>query len=257
MTQAWKRIIVIALDVLIAVYLVLAVTAFNRPDEKATVCSEVRIDIADAGGEGFLNPAEVKSLLERQQLYPLAQPMAFISTRSIEETLEKSPFVDNAECYKTQSGHVCINLRQRLPVLYIMAANGQRYYLDDHGEILPSTGLTSNLIVATGNISQKFACRVLAPIANLLREDKFWDSQVEQLNVLGDGTLELVPRVGDHVVYLGAPTDISQKLDRLRKFYKYGLSQAGWNRYERISMEFGNQIICKKRKLDKTKKMGS
>jgi cell division protein FtsQ len=58
----------------------------------------------------------------------------------------------------------------------------------------------------------------------------------------------MVPRVGDHIVYLGAPTDISQKLDRLRKFYKYGLSQAGWNRYERISVEFGNQIICKKRK---------
>lgn len=247
MTINWKKTLIVTVDVIIAAYLVLAVTAFNRPDEKATVCSEVKIDIAQDKGDGFLNPGEVKRLLERQSLYPLAQPMQFVSTRSIEEALMKSPFVDEAQCYKTQSGHVCIQLRQRLPLLHVMADNGERYYLDDHGEILPATGLTIDLIVATGIISRKYAREVLAPIAITLHDDAFWQNQIVQLNVLGDGTLELVPRVGDHVVYLGAPTDIPQKLDRLRKFYKYGLSHAGWNRYERISVEFGNQIICKRR----------
>lgn len=37
-------------------------------------------------------------------------------------------------------------------------------------------------------------------------------------------------------------------MDRLKKFYKYGLSQAGWNKYSYIDLEFDNQIICKKRK---------
>lgn len=251
MTINWKKTLIVTVDVIIAAYLVLAVTAFNRPDEKATVCSEVKIDIAQDKGDGFLNPGEVKRLLERQSLYPLAQPMQFVSTRSIEEALMKSPFVDEAQCYKTQSGHVCIQLRQRLPLLHVMADNGECYYLDDHGDILPATGLTIDLIVATGIISRKYAREVLAPLAITLHDDAFWQNQIVQLNVLGDGTLELVPRVGDHVVYLGAPTDIPQKLDRLRKFYKYGLSHAGWNRYERISVEFGNQIICKKRNQKK------
>ena len=52
--------------------------------------------------------------------------------------------------------------------------------------------------------------------------------------------------MGDHIIYLGAPRDIPKKLERLRKFYKYGLSQAGWDRYKRISVEFDNQIICKR-----------
>jgi len=244
----WKKTLIIVLDVVIAAYLVLAVTVFNRPAERATVCSEVKIDIAQDKSNGFLNPTEVKRLLSRQNLYPLNQPMQFVSTRKVEEALEKSPFVDDAECYKTQSGHVCIYLRQRLPVLHVMPSSGEHYYLDDHGEILPSKGLTSDLIVATGAISRRYACQVLAPLANSLRDDEFWQNGIVQFNVLGDGSLEMVPRVGDHIVYLGAPTDIPQKLDRLRKFYKYGLSQAGWNRYERISVEFGNQIICKKRK---------
>ena len=41
---------------------------------------------------------------------------------------------------------------------------------------------------------------------------------------------------------------IEKKLTRLEKFYKYGLSQAGWNKYSYINLEFDNQIICKKRK---------
>lgn len=32
----------------------------------------------------------------------------------------------------------------------------------------------------------------------------------------------------------------------MRKFYLYGLNKAGWNKYSYISVEFDNQIICKK-----------
>ena len=37
---------------------------------------------------------------------------------------------------------------------------------------------------------------------------------------------------------------LSAKLSRLDKFYRYGLSKAGWNRYDYINLEFDNQIIC-------------
>ena len=87
---------------------------------------------------------------------------------------------------------------------------------------------------------------MLAPLAGVLLADKFWKNQVEQLNVLSDGSVELVPRVGDHIVYLGQPVRVAKKLERLRKFYRYGLAQTGWNKYSRISVEFDNQIICKK-----------
>ena len=41
---------------------------------------------------------------------------------------------------------------------------------------------------------------------------------------------------------------VNKKMNRLEKFYKYGLSQAGWNKYSYINIEFDNQIICKKHK---------
>jgi cell division protein FtsQ len=70
--------------------------------------------------------------------------------------------------------------------------------------------------------------------------------------------------VGDHILYLGrlpeglqrsqietAVTEfMDKKLTRIQKFYRYGLSQTGWNKYSYIDVEFDNQIICKKRQLE-------
>ena len=41
----WKKTLIAICDIAIAVYLLLAVSAFNTPAEKATVCTEVKIDI--------------------------------------------------------------------------------------------------------------------------------------------------------------------------------------------------------------------
>jgi cell division protein FtsQ len=246
MTINWKHTIVVLLDIVIAAYLLLAVTAFNRPDDKATVCTEVNIHIDD-NQSGLLSAAEVKRLLQRQKLYPLAQPMQFVSTRQMEEALLKNPYVESVQCYKTQNGHIVVRLQQRQPVLHVMPTNDTQYYVDVHGVILPHTHLSGHLLVATGTMERRYAQQRLVPIANYILGDEFWRSQTEQLNVLPDGTLELVPRVGSHIIYLGAPVGIAKKLERLRKFYKYGLSHAGWDRYERINVEFDNQIVCKKR----------
>ena len=249
MTINWKQTLMVACNIVVGIYLVMAVTAFNDPDEAmAKECTEVEIDIEKESMEGFLNPGEVKKLLTQHKLYPLSQPMSSISPRKMEETLQKSPFVEKAECYKTLSGHVCINIKQRIPVIRIMADNGENYYLDNHGNIMPEAGYATDILIATGHISKKYAQNVLSKIANHIVSNNFWKNQVVQLNVLANGTLEMVPRVGDHIVFLGSSTNIDNKLERLRKFYIYGLNKAGWNKYNYINVEFNNQIICKKNK---------
>jgi len=143
---------------------------------------------------------------------------------------------------------VHIQLSQRLPVIRVKADNGDDYYVDTYGHIMPNTQYVSDLVVATGHITKPYAQKELRRVGNFLVSHKLWFCQTEQINVLPDGTIEMVPRVGDHIVYLGQPVGLSRKFDRLEKFYKYGLSKAGWNKYSYVSVEFDNQIICKKRK---------
>ena len=244
----WKKIGILTADIILGVYLVLAITAFNRLDDQDVVCREVKINITDDAGNGFLNVNEVKMQLQHAKIYPLGDCMSDVCTRKIEETLLKSPLVDLVECYKTQSGQVFINLSQRIAVMRVMANNGESYYIDNLGSIIPSKNNSTDLVVATGDIKRKYAQTALKQFGLLLLDDPFWHSQIEQINVLSDGSLEIIPRVGDHVVYLGQPTHLKEKLNRLEKFYRYGLSEAGWNKYSYINMEFNNQIICKKRK---------
>ena len=242
----WRKTAVIILDLAIVVYLVFAITAFNKPDELAMVCSEVKIDISHDVSDGFLNADEVKKYLEHNKVYPLAKPLNQIDVRGIEEALQKSPFVEEAQCYRTQEGKIVITLKQRTPVLRVKSDNGDDYYIDYHGSMMTDTRYPNNLIIATGHITKQYAQKTLAPIGNMLVGNKFWQNQIEQINVLPDGSLEIVPRVGEHIAYLGSPEGIERKLERLEKFYRYGLSKAGWNKYSYISVEFDNQIICKK-----------
>ncbi len=256
----WKKIIIGLLDILLAVYLVLAVTSWNKPDEKGAVCNEVNINISDVNNAGFLSAAEVKDILKKAKLYPLNKSMKKINPRSIEEALKAGPFVRTAQCYKTTGGAVIINITQRMPIIRIKSDTGDDYYLDDNGGILPNSKYTSDLIIATGAIDKLFARYYLTSLAKVINASPFWLNQIEQIHVLPNKGIEIVPRVGDQIIFLGhlpyakyksarernIRDFVTKKLERLGKFYKYGISQIGWNLYTYIDLEFDNQIVCKK-----------
>ena len=256
----WKKTIIITLDIALGAYLVLAFTKFNKPDEKAQVCTKVNINIQDKMTNGFLDAKEIKKRLEGMDIYPLRKPLNSVNTRRIEEMLKRSPFVKSAECYKTQNGLVDINLTQRMPIVRIKSYTNEDYYIDDHNQIMPNTKYTSDMIIATGYISKWYATRYISTLSKALMMNEMWRNQIEQINVLPDKGIELVPRVGNHIIYLGNLPEtnikenrekeielfVNKKMTRLENFYKYGLSQAGWNKYSYINLEFDNQIICKK-----------
>lgn len=243
----WKKMFTVSFSVIIGVYLLLAITAFNHPIERDMTCRDVQVTIEGNSTGGFLTPADICRMLTEQELYPVGKHLTDVNLRAIEERLEAQEFIERVEAYKTQSGNVKISISERVPVMRVMA-NGQDYYVDRDGKALMNTGYVCNLIIATGSISQAYASRVLAPIGRIIMADDFWRNQIEQINVLPDSTVEMVPRVGGHIIYIGQPIGVTKKLERLRKFYRYGLSQAGWNKYSRISVEFNNQIVCKKKK---------
>lgn len=258
-----KKSVIVLLDLILAVYLVFAMTSFNRPDESKKVCTDVSINITDGSTYGFLKAKDIKSILERKKLYPYHKPLMDVNPRTIEEALKVGTFINTAQCYKTQDGHVYINVTQRLPIVRVKNDKGEDYYVDDKGNVMPTSRYTSDLIICTGNISQTFAKNQLVYFVEAIMADKMWMNLVEQINVLPDQSIEIVPRVGNHIVHLGrlpyhkvnevrkqlTYDMVNKKMTRLMKFYRYGLSQAGWNRYSYINLEFDNQIVCKKIKV--------
>ena len=262
MSINWKKTVMVVLDLMLATYLVLAVTTFNHPDKSGQMCEEVSINITDQETNGFLSANEIKNILEKKRLYPKGKALALVDPRTIEETLKENTYIDQVQCYKTVSGSVGIIVSQRVPYIRVKPDDGSDYYLDADGEVMKSTNYTSDLIVATGNISQWYAQNYLSTASRYIMGNDFWKNQIEQINILPDKNLEIVPRVGDHIICLGRLPESTNKekrdkaieqfmefkLKRVEKFYKYGLNKIGWNKYDYINLEFDNQIVCKKRK---------
>ena len=85
MTVNWKKSLIVLCDVVIAGYLVMAVTAFNKPDAAATHCTEVKTDIEQNIVDGFLTADEISKMLRQEKVYPLSLPMQDINARQIAE----------------------------------------------------------------------------------------------------------------------------------------------------------------------------
>ena len=235
--------IVLILVGLIA-YLVFAMFTMTAPDPDER-CKEVELSVSKKTNVNFVDSKSMEALLKAHQLYPKGRRMQDVDTRKIEELISQNDFVEHVECYKTAGGKLCITIEQRNPVMYVIPDGQDGYYVDKTGKIIPSTVFTTNMVVATGNITKKYASEELAG-------NDFWNNQIEQIYVIrgskNQAFVELVPSVGDHVVYLGVLDGYEKKLRRLRIFYEKAMGTVGWNKYDRINLEYRNQIICTKKK---------
>lgn len=195
-----KRILILCILLAVTAYLIVAVTVFNRKPENQ-VCKGMELVVKDSIDYGFITETEVKNLLKQKNLYPGKKRIGTINVRLLEETLSRHPFISKAECYLTSGGKVGIEVYQRIPILRIMSSNGDNYYIDQSGKIMSAAGKSVHVAVATGFIDRKFAQNELYQLGLYLQQNPFWKAQVEQINVTPRKELEIVPRVGDHILF--------------------------------------------------------
>lgn len=243
-----KRILLSTVLLLITGYLATALIVFNKKPE-GMVCRDIALTIKDTVNAGFVTRKEVIEILKKHQINPIGKEMELVHTNAIEQILSGHPLINTVECYKTPSGKLHMEISQRIPILRVMSSNGEDYYIDNKGTMMPPDAkCVAHIAVVTGNVEKSFAMRDLYNFGVFLQNNPFWNAQIEQIHVLPDKDIELVPRVGNHLVYIGKIDGYEQKLERVKEFYKKGLNQVGWNKYSRINAEFGNQIICTKSK---------
>jgi cell division protein FtsQ len=241
-----KRILLLLAMLALIAYIAVAMTVLNHNSGEA-VCHDVSMSFRDTIYGGTVTKKELTELLKKKKLYPVGKKLSGISTKALEAELDKHSLIDHAECFKTPAGGIHIEVTQRIPLLHVMASNGENYFIDNKGQMMPATAkCVARKTIVTGSVEKSFATSDLYNFGVFLQNNPFWNAQIEQINVLPGNNVELVPRVGEHIIYLGKLNRYEEKLDALKSFYVKGLNQVGWNKYSRISLEFSNQIICTK-----------
>lgn len=240
-----KTLFKLLLLVALIVYLGFAFTNLTQ-NENTKVCKSVNYTIVDSTHAGFITGEEADLILRKAGLYPIGRQMCQIDNAKIEKALKSNTFIDSVKCYKSPDGGVNVIIAQRLPLMRVVPDEGEEYYLDNTGHRMNPQGYVADLVIATGHITPQFAKKQLVAMGIFLNNDPFWNHQIEQIHVEKNGHLQLVPRVGNHLIEFGAADSISTKFRNLYAFYEKVLPEVGWNKYREISVEHVSQIVGRK-----------
>lgn len=236
----------------LAAYIVYSVFFLSQPDENEK-CASVEIIVDSENDQAaFVDKTELENILKDAHIYPKGMLMINISTKKIEDAIKGKEFISKIECYKAPKGKVCINVEQRIPIIYVLPNGQDGFFVDAQGHVIHNRGYVSNLVVASGDVDEAYASKELIDLARFLQKDSFWNNQIEQIYVMrgrkNERVIEIIPRVGNQVIYLGNISNFEKKLHNLRIFYDKAIGTVGWNKYARVNLEYENQIICTKRK---------
>ena len=242
----FKTILKIAVLLGVAAYLVFALTTFNRTEE-VHACQGLNIVVNDEQGTNFINENEVRELLVSKKVFPEGKPLKDVDLAQLESVLVASPYIDKTLCYATADDKVTIQVTPRIPVMHVLNAAGEDFYIDNRGGTMPRGHHVIDLIVMTGHVNRSTAGRLYSPLALTLSSDSFWNDRIQEVFIAENGDIELIPRVGNHTILLGDTSQLEDKLNRMRTFYTEGLDKAGWNKYKTISLKYNDQVICTRR----------
>lgn len=216
-----------------------------------------KVEILIPGADNFIEREEIDAILKANEGELVGRNLEAINIHEIEKTIKSNPYIAYVKVFNEMNGVIHIEIKQRQPVLRIINAGGQDYYIDSEGLKMPmSPNFTANVLVATGNILEGFSGRVdtlLTPLAKDLyktalfsKRDTLWDAQFEQIFVNEKNDIELIPRVGNQRIILGNADSLATKMNNLLVFYKQAMPKVGWNAYKTINLKYYNQIVAER-----------
>jgi cell division protein FtsQ len=226
--------------------------AFSSQRLAKVKCGEVKVVIPE-NSPRIVDEDEISRLIGKLDAGLLNRQLYSINTEKVESGLEKISSIRNAEVFRQFSvenfqlkGKLIIEVEQREPLFRVL--NGKDdYYMDREGVRIDGNGeFTMHVLLVTGEVDEQFARERLLPMIRFIDHDDFWKVQIQQLNVVEGGEVEVVPLVGDQLVEFGEPEGYRNKLRNLKALYEQGFAETGWARYDTISLKFENQVVCSK-----------
>lgn len=230
----------------------------------AKPCGDIVICIKDSADYHFVTKRQLLNLVYGNNGRILGKPVRSISTSDIENRIDVLRELEVAEVYISFDGSLHVFVDQRNPVMRIIPNEGGDFFMDEDGFMFRRRNLyTPRLHIVEGNINitpamldsvsvldttiKNTILKDVYQFVNYINSDNFWSAQIDQIYVDSRDEIDLIPRVGNHLIHLGTFENYKGKLKNLQAFYEKVLPEVGWNKYSNINLEFKDQIVCKNR----------
>ncbi len=261
MKQLWIDISLILL--IIAAITAGAIYSNQRAAQQRFDGLEISITYPDS--TMLIGEADVREMIKTSAMSQMLTTVDNIDTHLFEETFSANSYVDSVVVYKSRSGKLFINILQKAPLLRVVSSSGD-FYIGHKGEYIPinynhpckvpivtsdSLGLIDSIkyLVSNKKDSENYIfLDKLVTFVELLEKDKFWSRQIVQINLNNNNEVELVPRVGRHLILLCDINDIDMgwaNIKKLEEFYKKVMDAQRWDDISLINLKYKDQVVCK------------
>lgn len=241
---------------IVAVLVVLfCLIAFTERMKSEVTVSAIRVSLENIHDNHYLEEEDIMKLMRLDLDNLRGASVSNLNFREIEQRIRQSPYVNTAELYSDLKGNLNVNVSLRRPVARIVQSDGPDAYIGDDGTIMPiSNKFSSRVVLLSGdlmsrilpldNIHQLEEGKQLMDMLKMIRADAFWRAQVAQIDVDAKARTVLYLQVGDETIEFGKPDDLDKKFRKLKIFYKEIFPSVGWNKYDRINVEYAGQVIA-------------
>ncbi len=253
----WQKIVInILWSIAAAALIVLFVVSWKAKSEKQLTDIQVEL-VGESAQALFMDEIAIRSILNEQGV-KAGMPIEKINLTQLEKFIEKTEWVKNAEFFINNKLVLEVKIEQRIPIARVFTSSGTSFYIDIEGSRLPLKQLTVlNLPVFTGfptdqpklSRPDSVLLKDVLFFAKTIQKDSFFMAQVAQVNIEPNGTFQMVPTLGDHLVLLGTVDQLEDKLNRLFTFYKKVWLVSGVNAYQYIDCRFNHQVVALKKGL--------
>jgi cell division protein FtsQ len=161
-----------------------------------------------------------------------------------------------------------INVKLRKPIARIFSLYQQSFYIDEEGFTINRSDLhTARVLVFSGNITENLKKESVEKIinndslknirklddiyriSNYVCNDSFFSGLIGQVYLEMNGDFLLIPLVGSQTILFGSANsdeEVKDKFNRLKVFYKEGIPNESWEKYNTIIVKYEGQIVGRK-----------
>jgi cell division protein FtsQ len=225
--------------------------AANRK-EATHYCQRIDVTIKGSGTKAYISKSDILQQLNSTAHDSIVHKrIEKINVGLLEKTLEKHPWIGDAELYFDTHDVLHVAVTEREPVARVFTTTGTTFYLDSTGKRLPLlpdvnvrvpvvTSFTSATVLSKQDSA---VVKDATAIARYITTHPFWNAQIAQIDITPSGTFELLPVVGNHIIRIGRAENLDEKLSNLLVFYKQVLSKTGFDKYAVVDVQYKDEVI--------------
>ena len=209
------------------------------------ICRQVDVVILNDDSVTFVNRKGIMRELENHNFFPEGKLVTSIDTDSMERVLDRCDYLENVECFVSNTNRLVIAARQFMPVMRVYdRGDSSVYYVNRFGKHMAVDGRYHiDVPVVEGDFTGKFKPLRLLPLINYVESDTALSALVSMYQVRDSNNVCFIPTICGHTVNLGRLEGLESKFKKLKLFDDKVMPLKGWNAYTEISLKWDYQVV--------------